>query len=140
VVRLPQPAAECTQEAERHSRHLLDAPPEVVAVQHQQLGILRRDDARRIGLVIHQRHLAEEVALPQQREDDFPSVFGDQHDLHLSGEDDVERVARIVGEEDDAVPRALPRLEKAPEKFQVALSKLREERHVSKRLGGGHVR
>ena len=58
---------------------------------------------RRARLVVDQRHLAEELAFAEHREDDFAAVLADEDDFHLALGDDVEGVAGIVFEQNDRV-------------------------------------
>src|SRR3989475_4403121 len=55
-----------------------------LAADHEQVGILHRDHVRRPGLFVDQRHLAEEVALAQHREDDFAAILTDRSEEHTS--------------------------------------------------------
>src|SRR2546425_10800542 len=64
----PQPPRQLAQQRERDARRLLQNHLEVLAADHEQVGILHRDHVRRPGLFVDQRHLAEEVALAQHRE------------------------------------------------------------------------
>jgi len=65
---------------------------------------------RRARFLVDQRHLAEEVALAEHRQDHFPAVFTDQDDLDLALRDHVERIPGVVLKQNHRVARvaALP--------------------------------
>ena len=96
----------------------------------------------RAGLVIQNRHLAKEAAWTEHREDDFPSVFRDQHDLDLAGGDQVQSIPRIILEDDDAAFGVAPLSDELGERAEVRVRERREERDPAEDVDGdqGHKR
>ena len=89
-------------------------------------------------LVVDQRHFAEKLARAHHREYHLPAVFTDQDDFHLSLGDDVERVPRVVLEENDGVFRVGPLSRNLHDPLQVDGAKLAEQRDFLEDRGSGH--
>jgi len=89
-------------------------------------------------LVVDQRHLTEEIPVAQHREDDLAPVLADEHHLHLAGRNDVQRVSRVVLEENHAVLGILALPGDLAETGQVGLREVGEERHPLEHVGRGH--
>ena len=86
--------------------------------------------------------LAEMVAHAEHAEDDFASVFADEHDFHASLSHDEQRVAGVVLEQDDAAARIELLAREVAEALQLGAVKAAEERHRREKVGrrgGGHV-
>ena len=88
----------------------------------QEFGVLHGDGALGVRFLVHERHFTEEVPLLHDGQDDLATVLCDQHHLHLTGHDNVERIARVVRKQNNLVPRKPLRLEKTREQFQVSFT------------------
>ena len=84
--------------------------------------LIVRDGALGERLLVHERHFTEEVPLLHDGKNDLTAILCDQHHLHLTGHDNVERIARVVRKQNNLVPRKPPRLEETREQFQVSLT------------------
>ena len=105
LVDAAQAPGQLAQQRERDAGRVLEDALEIFAAQHEQRRVFHRDDVRGARLVVDQRHLAEELALAEDGQDDFSAILADQDDFDLALGDDVERVTGIVFEEDDGVLR-----------------------------------
>ena len=143
LVGAAEAARQLGEQRPRDGRRRLDAPPEILAAQHEQVRVLHRDDVRRPRPVVDQRQLAEVLADAEHAEDHFAPVFADEHDLDASLPDDEEGVARVVLEQDDAAARIEPFARQLGEALELGAIEPVEQRHrrekVCGRGGHGHV-
>ena len=117
---------------------VISADQKGVVMRRQDLRCFRREHGRRARPVFHQRRLAEEVAAPDQREHALAAILADQHDLHLPRQQDVERVPRLVGGDNDALLGVRARAHVPRQALQIAVAQLREQRDASQYRRGGH--
>ena len=108
LIRTAEPAGELTQQPDGDFGRATQPGLKVLTPQHQDRRIRHRDDVCRARLIVDQRHLAEEAAFPKHGKNDLAAILADQDDLHLARGDQVERVARVILEQDDAALRVAP--------------------------------
>src|SRR5215207_1253730 len=102
LVGATKPARQLGEECPSDAGVGLHAPPEVLPAEDEQLGVLHRDDVSGSRLIVDERELAEMRARLEHTEDHLPSILPDEHHFHPALAQDVERVARVSLEEDDA--------------------------------------
>src|ERR1043165_3602714 len=101
--RLPTFSSTRRSRRERDAGRVLEDALKIFAPQYEQRRVLHRDHVRGARLIVDERHLAEELAFAEHRQNHLAAVFADEHDFDLPLGDDVERVTRIVFEQDDGV-------------------------------------
>ena len=86
------------------------------------------------------RHLAEEAAFPQHRENHLPAILGDEHYLHLTRRDQEQGVARVVLEDDHAALGIAALAGQLGERGEVGLAQTGEKWDLAEDLdrGQGH--
>ena len=110
---------------------------EVLAPEHEQARVLHRDHVGRARLVVDHRHLAEEAALAQDGEDDLAAVLRDEDDLDLTRRHEVERVAGIVLEHDDAALGIAPLAGQLGERGEIGSRRGRQKSGTLRRTSMG---
>ena len=90
----------------------------------------------RAGLIVDQRELAEVRAGLEHAEDDLAAVLADQHDLGAALAQDVQGVARIALEEDDAALRVGALARQLGELGQLVTLQPAEHGNAGEEIGG----
>src|ERR1051325_8538228 len=104
-----------------------------VAIDAQELGRLDARHGRRARLVGHQRDLTEERAGAEPRQLDARRVALHRH---LALDDDVERVARLAGAEQDLAALERDQLEVGDQRLERVARHAGEQRGLRERAGG----
>src|SRR5207302_696952 len=130
VRRITQTLRELAEHLLRDRKILTEDVQEVAAPDRNELERLDGNDRGRARLVIEKRHLAEEIARCQDRQDDLFPLGRDHGDLHLSFADEVENVADLVGVKDGVILRIAPSFGDGGDRRELALIELREEREL----------
>ena len=117
----------------------LHAAAEVVAAQHEDVGVLHGNDVGRTRLLVDQRQLAEMFARSEHAENDFAPVLADQHDLDPAITDDEQGISRVVLEQNDAALRIALLARQLCEALQLGVIELGEERNCPQEVGDLHL-
>ena len=138
LVHAAQSPGQLSEQREGDHRRLRENRLEVLPTQDHQGRVLHGDDVGRARLVVDQRHFAEELAGAHHGENDLASVFADQDHFHLALGHDIERVPRVVLEQDDGVLRIRPLPGHLHDPLQIGRAKLAEQRDFLEDCGSGH--
>ena len=134
VVGPAKPAGEFAEQGDPEIRGELEPSPEVFPAEMQQGGLFHRDDVCRPGLVVEQGHFAEEASGAEHRQDDLPPILRDDAHLHLAAPDQEEGLPGIALREDQAPLGVVLLSHQLPERQQLGLRNLAEERDSAENL------
>ena len=138
LVHPSQAAGQLAQQDEGDPRGLCQEVLKVLTSDHEQAGVFHRDDMRGAGLVVDERHLAEEFARAHHRQNHLTAILADQHDLDLTVRDHVQRIPGIVLEQNDGVPRVGAFSGYGSDPIEIGRSQLAKERDFSEDVGNRH--
>ncbi len=138
LVHTAQAPGQLFEQREGDHRDLREDRLEVLAAQDDQRRVFHRDHMSRARFVVDQRHLAEKLARAHDRENDLAPVLADQDYFHLPIGHDVERVPRVVLEENDGVLRVGPLAGNLHDPLQVDGAELAKQRDFLEHRGSGH--
>src|SRR5580704_13626387 len=135
----PQAPGELRQESPSNRGSRLDSPPEVVAPQHEELRVFHRDHMRRPRLVVDQRQLAEMLGDAEDAKDHFPAVLANQDNFDAAFPHDIQGVAGVVLEQDDAAFRVVFLARHLREPLELVGRDLPEEGNRGEEVGYFHA-
>ncbi len=121
VVRATEAARELAEEGDRDPGGGAEPSAEVLAPEGEHDAVLHRDDVRRSGLVIQERHLAEKGPFAQHGEDHLTAILADEDHLHVPVDHEVECITGVILEQDDTPLGVAPLPHQFTERHQLRL-------------------